>query len=195
MDTPELEPPDAPSLGDLLNQDKQADGNYPGTDTPKRKAVPDSGTKGKTRFCTNCGREIAEKAVVCIGCGVPVKPAPRASQRKVLPSQQQSTILTQTTRYCTNCGNEISSGAFICMNCGVPVKSINRSVGQSRANEPWTTGVMALLVIGTIIMPLVGLVAGATSLKSEAKRNQAIVLLALGIIMIVANFTLLSFSR
>ncbi|MDR1963293.1 MAG: NINE protein, partial [Planctomycetaceae bacterium] len=31
-------------------------------------------------YCVNCGKEISDKAAVCVGCGVPVKDADRRSQ-------------------------------------------------------------------------------------------------------------------
>ena len=48
--------------------------------------------------CRNCGKQIDDKAAVCIHCGVP----PRIE-----------------TKYCPNCGNTTTANQAICMSCGV----------------------------------------------------------------------------
>lgn len=52
-------------------------------------------------FCRNCGKEVAEKAEICINCGV--KPLKGAN-------------------YCQNCGSQVSSDAELCMRCGVRIR-------------------------------------------------------------------------
>lgn len=54
---------------------------------------------------------------------------------------------------------------------------------QPGAEPPWGMGMMLMLGIGTFIIPLIGIVAGIIGLRSPAKRNQGIGLLAFGIIM------------
>jgi hypothetical protein len=54
---------------------------------------------------------------------------------------------------------------------------------QTGEDQPWGTGIMLLLGIGTFIIPLVGIVAGIFGMRSPSKRNQGIGLLAFGIIM------------
>lgn len=54
--------------------------------------------KGMKMFCRNCSKEIDEKAVVCIGCGVP----PRAEKK-----------------FCHNCGTATKENQTICISCGV----------------------------------------------------------------------------
>lgn len=49
-------------------------------------------------YCRNCGKQVAEQAVVCISCGLPP-----ASGRK----------------FCQNCGAESNPAAEICVKCGV----------------------------------------------------------------------------
>ncbi|MFA6860267.1 MAG: zinc ribbon domain-containing protein [Clostridia bacterium] len=39
-------------------------------------------------FCTNCGKEISDEAVVCTGCGVPVK---QTKKTQVNPNDSRST--------------------------------------------------------------------------------------------------------
>lgn len=49
-------------------------------------------------FCRNCGKEVAEEAVMCISCGV----APKSGKK-----------------YCQTCGAETNIAAEICTKCGV----------------------------------------------------------------------------
>jgi TM2 domain-containing membrane protein YozV len=49
-------------------------------------------------FCRNCGKEVAEEAVMCVSCGCP----PMAGKK-----------------FCQNCATETSPAAEICMKCGV----------------------------------------------------------------------------
>lgn len=52
-------------------------------------------------FCRNCGKEVAEQAVMCIACGVP----PRAG-RNFCPS---CGVATQAdAQYCTRCGARLA---------------------------------------------------------------------------------------
>jgi hypothetical protein len=52
-------------------------------------------------YCRNCGKEVAEKAEICISCGV----KPMAG-----------------TKYCHNCAAEVNEKAEICIKCGVSFK-------------------------------------------------------------------------
>ena len=49
-------------------------------------------------YCRNCGKEIAEQALMCMTCGVPPKSG---------------------KRFCQNCGQETNPGAELCTKCGV----------------------------------------------------------------------------
>ena len=49
-------------------------------------------------FCRNCGKQVADQAIVCVSCGCP----PRNG-----------------TNFCVNCGTPTTPVAQICMHCGV----------------------------------------------------------------------------
>lgn len=53
-------------------------------------------------FCRNCGKEIPNQAVVCVGCGSAVNTG---------------------TNFCPNCGNPTNPGAAVCTACGVALVS------------------------------------------------------------------------
>ena len=62
------------------------------------------------------------------------------------------------------------------------------TVVQPQATGPdqaWSTGIMIALAVGTLFIPLVGIVAGVIGLRSPAKRNQGIGLLVFGGIMVL----------
>lgn len=58
-------------------------------------------------FCKNCGKEINENAVACMGCGF---------------------AKGTGEKFCSNCGNEVNPGAVICTNCGHAIKAAPANV-------------------------------------------------------------------
>lgn len=58
--------------------------------------------------CSNCGKEISDKAKVCPQCGQPVVLTPDIPEEK-------------TPILCEECGTEIPDGVNACPNCGCPV--------------------------------------------------------------------------
>lgn len=60
------------------------------------------------KFCTHCGREIADEAVVCPGCGCTVGAAASASS-------------TGEKKFCSHCGKELMPAAGVSPNCGCAV--------------------------------------------------------------------------
>ena len=51
-------------------------------------------------FCRNCGKEVAQKAVLCVSCGC----APSSGRN-----------------FCQNCGKPTDPTAEVCVKCGVPL--------------------------------------------------------------------------
>jgi RNA polymerase subunit RPABC4/transcription elongation factor Spt4 len=56
-------------------------------------------------YCRNCGKEVAEQAVMCPNCGVP----PRNGKK-----------------FCQNCGAETDVNAEMCVKCGVRLSGNGR---------------------------------------------------------------------
>ncbi|MEO0084313.1 MAG: RDD family protein [candidate division WOR-3 bacterium] len=82
-------------------------------------------------YCRNCGKEVAEKAEICIHCGA--KPL-------------------NGVKYCQNCGAEVSPNAEICVKCGVRlagVKSI--AIGEVQYAGFWRR-FLAGLIDGLILL-------------------------------------------
>lgn len=54
-------------------------------------------------FCKNCGKEVMQNAVICVGCGVKVGDG---------------------VNFCMNCGNQIAANANVCTTCGCATNNI-----------------------------------------------------------------------
>jgi TM2 domain-containing membrane protein YozV len=72
-------------------------------------------------YCRNCGKEVAELAVMCVSCGVPPKSG---------------------KRFCSNCGAETNLAADVCLKCGVKLAS------QQEAKE-WLVTLLLSVFLGT----------------------------------------------
>lgn len=78
-------------------------------------------------FCKNCGNEINENAVVCMGCGFE-----KGNGEK----------------FCANCGNTINPGAAICTKCGAAVKTVVASSGTEQKSK--LVAVLLAFFLGSI---------------------------------------------
>lgn len=85
--------------------------------------------------------------------------------------------------YCKHCGKEIADDAVICVNCGRDLGVIKQN--ESTKNEKWDGGIYALLIIGALIIPAIGLIMGLINIDNLAKKEQAKVLVAIGIINLI----------
>ena len=72
-------------------------------------------------YCRNCGKQIDDKAAVCINCGVP----PRLEKK-----------------FCHNCGTASSNNQAICLSCGVPI-------GKGPGQKSKSTDTLLNLFLGT----------------------------------------------
>lgn len=72
-------------------------------------------------FCRNCGKEVAEQAVMCVACGVPPK-----SGRK----------------FCQNCGAGVNAAAETCIKCGV------RLATDGGEGKDWLTVLLLSVFLG-----------------------------------------------
>ena len=61
----------------------------------------------KSKFCSNCGTEVAEGTVFCPQCGF-----------KLVQEEKPQ------TKFCANCGKKIDINAEICPHCGVRVANV-----------------------------------------------------------------------
>jgi len=88
--------------------------------------------------------------------------------------------------FCNRCGKEIADDAVVCIGCGRAVKPI------AATGEKWGTGAMIALVIGTLFVPLIGIIFGIIGMNKEAKKGQGATLLAIGIIMVIVGLAVIA---
>lgn len=62
-------------------------------------------------FCRNCGKELDDKAVVCVGCGVPP---------------------LKGCKHCQSCGKEVDEAAVACVSCGVKLQQAGAIGGDDK---------------------------------------------------------------
>lgn len=78
-------------------------------------------TGGSKMHCRNCGKEVAEQAVMCVSCGVPPKSG---------------------KKFCQNCGAETNQTAEICTKCGV------RLATGAKEGKDWLTTLLLAIFLG-----------------------------------------------
>jgi len=72
-------------------------------------------------YCRNCGKEVADQAVMCVSCGVPPK---------------------NGKNFCQNCGEASVPGAEICAKCGV------RPAQAAGEGRDWLTTLLLCIFVG-----------------------------------------------
>lgn len=77
-------------------------------------------------FCRNCGKEVAEQAVMCVACGVPPKSG---------------------KRFCQTCGAETNLAAEICIKCGVRLAVGSGATGFAGGKD-WLTTLLLSIFVG-----------------------------------------------
>ena len=76
-------------------------------------------------YCRNCGKEVAEQAVMCVACGVPPKSG---------------------KKFCQNCGAETNLAAEVCTKCGVRLAT-GAATGEGKE---WLTTLLLCIFLGGI---------------------------------------------
>ena len=76
-------------------------------------------------YCTNCGAELSDNAVVCVKCGC--SPAGNGN-------------------YCGNCGAETAKGAVACVKCGCALGS----VANGKESNRWLVTLLLNIFLGTL---------------------------------------------
>lgn len=75
-------------------------------------------------FCKNCGKEVMQNAVICVGCGVKVGDG---------------------VNFCMNCGNQIAPNANVCTTCGCATNNI---LPGTQRKSKMTAGLLGIFLGG-----------------------------------------------
>lgn len=113
-------------------------------------------------YCRHCGKEIDDKAVICVHCGLMVDPVSKHVNE--VPS----------AKFCKNCGKELPPAAVICSNCGVAVGEIVSNAPKKKLNTFGLTGfILSICSIwgGALfgILPIIALVFSIIGMTKNKK--------------------------
>ena len=82
--------------------------------------------------CPECGRQISDRASVCIGCGIPMEEIIRMLNAKEKPVQ--TNVMDRQVR-CLYCGKHYNASELKCPNCYYPTLSFTRKVAEPCKNH------------------------------------------------------------
>ena len=103
-------------------------------------------------FCRQCGKPVADQAVVCVGCGCP----PLAGNK-----------------FCQSCGVETNPVAVACIKCGASLKAPAPAASSSDNKEVFLglnqTGVIIGVVLFCFCLPLCWLPLVIPACKADPK--------------------------
>ena len=97
------------------------------------------------KFCTHCGKQLLNEAVLCVGCGCDV--------RKVRGLESE-----QPKKFCNYCGTEVLKDAVICTKCGCPLKVHTKGRALQLASKILMVATCVGILIGSIVMLTLSLV-------------------------------------
>ncbi len=99
-------------------------------------------------YCRNCGKELDDKAVVCVGCGVPP---------------------LKGSKHCQKCGKEVDGAAEACVSCGAQLATA--SAAGAGDEKMWGMLSHILMIVAGFIGPLIVLLVKGN--ESEFAKDQA----------------------
>jgi len=105
--------------------------------------------------------------------------------------------------FCPNCGTEVDNGVKFCPNCGAKIDDTtisqdgNTSVQNNITpqNKSWGAGMMAFLIIISILIPLIGIIVGLSNKNVKGREGQAKIILNTSLIVWALAVALSLLSR
>ena len=111
-------------------------------------------------FCKNCGNQIADAAVVCPKCGVPVAGKSVAPATEQVPNHMVGAILTAL--FCCQIGGIVAIVYAAQVNSKLARGDIEGARAASKTANTWITVNIIVGLIGVLIYAILGVV-GALS--------------------------------
>lgn len=99
--------------------------------------------------CTECGREISDKALACPNCGCPV----------------------EKERICAECGQTIPNNASECPNCGCPQKTVEASKSNDRMTAVKSPNKINYNKIVIVVLTAILVVIGFSRLSNDIEND------------------------
>ena len=99
----------------------------------------------KMKYCTHCGKQLLDEAVLCVGCGCDV--------RKV-----HGVASEQPKKFCNYCGTEVLKDAVVCTKCGCPLEVFSKGKVLQLASKILMVMSCIGILIGAIVMLTLSLV-------------------------------------
>ena len=94
------------------------------------------------KYCSKCGAELVDEAVVCPKCGCNVAPAVTSTPQPVQPQEN--------VKYCTHCGNKVAKEAVVCPQCGCAFNDVRYPGRPAPSAYPANPKMTAAMVLGII---------------------------------------------
>jgi len=99
--------------------------------------------------------------------------------------------------FCQHCGKEIADDAVVCIGCGRAVKPLRDANSPSAmVGGKFSDGVMAALIIASVLIPILGVVLGliylSSSSSSPERKKQAKIILIVAVVGAVVSLFYLS---
>ena len=90
------------------------------------------------KYCSNCGNELRDEAVLCTKCG-------NSFASSVLLSKQYD-----KRKFCIYCGAEVLNNAVVCPKCGCPLKT--HQVINSNTNNGLQIAAKVFMIISCVLL-------------------------------------------
>jgi len=144
--------------------------------------------------CVTCGNENPEVAQFCGGCGASLS-APAASSTGVesaeLPMTEDRRQLGPDEHFCSSCGEIIKKLAEICPKCGVRLGAAPDREKVSGKTNPFFK---IVLIIASLLLPVIGWIAGLKYLFTKNRRGFGVLLLVLGTVPVIVLVAIIQSS-
>lgn len=98
------------------------------------------------KFCTHCGTEIMDAAVLCPKCGSAVN----LSETGV--TQASTPVLTPSRKYCSHCGEAVLNDAVVCPKCGCSLSTTMATSGSGLQ-----TAAKVFMIISCVLYAMLGI--------------------------------------
>ncbi len=133
-------------------------------------------------ICTECGRQISDKALACPGCGWQVNTVFGRHESNNENIQQTGSLQPcRSSDY--KLGNDLHGSE-------ITIQKSQKQICASSAAAPWGSAVIWILATITLFFPFIGIILGIYGICNKPKRTQGVFLILESIVVLVISFIL-----